>query len=325
MFGVIDNVVTIGHGSISDRTRMSNSGLAVSRIGFRGTEDLGGGLSANFWLEAHVNTDDGSGLGTNTNNQASGSAPAGPSGLTFGRRATVGLASATWGEVRAGRDFTPQYWGLYAGDVFGSVGAGAAVNYTAIITGLTSTRASNNVVYMSPNWGGVRAHAAYYLGENPSNTAAKNDGNGAGIRVTYSAGPLNLGAAWGDAKYASGDVVQRNINADWTYGIFKVMGMYSSDKNGTLNARGAALGGVVAVGQGEFKVGYSQYRTDAPNKPTAKKFAVGYVHNLSKRTALYTTYARVSNSGGSAHALNASTTAPNASSSGLDFGIRHSF
>ena len=53
--------------------------------------------------------------------------------------------------------------------------------------------------------------------------------------------------------------------------------------------------------------------------------AIGYVHNLSKRTAVYGTYARVKNSGGSTVSLNGATTAANQSSSGIDIGLRHSF
>jgi predicted porin len=59
--------------------------------------------------------------------------------------------------------------------------------------------------------------------------------------------------------------------------------------------------------------------------PESKKIALGYVHNLSKRTALYTTFARVKNSGGAASSLNGSVTAANGKSTGYDFGIRHSF
>jgi predicted porin len=59
--------------------------------------------------------------------------------------------------------------------------------------------------------------------------------------------------------------------------------------------------------------------------PRSNKIALGYVHNLSKRTALYTTFARVSNKNGAAQSLNGSVTAANRNSTGYDFGIRHSF
>ena len=95
------------------------------------------------------------------------------------------------------------------------------------------------------------------------------------------------------------------------------------------SGRGYLIGGLIPVGAGEVRLSYSEYKVDnnaaAALDPRARKMAIGYVHNLSKRTALYASYARVKNSGGSATALNASTTAANASSSGYDFGVRHSF
>src|SRR3954463_10735371 len=94
LFGVVD--ATLAYGSAggpggASRFQLTNSGYNSSRLGFRGTEDLGGGLSANFWLEAGFNSDNGAGSATNINNQASGSAAAvaGTQGLTFNRRATV--------------------------------------------------------------------------------------------------------------------------------------------------------------------------------------------------------------------------------------------
>ena len=70
---------------------------------------------------------------------------------------------------------------------------------------------------------------------------------------------------------------------------------------------------------------YSRYKVDVAGDPTSKKLALGYVHNLSKRTALYVTVARVTNNGGAAQALNGSVTAANGNSTGYDLGIRHSF
>jgi predicted porin len=75
----------------------------------------------------------------------------------------------------------------------------------------------------------------------------------------------------------------------------------------------------------EILASYSRYETTAAGNPEGKKLAIGYVHKLSKRTALYTTWARLKNSGGAATALNGSVTGPNTSSSGLDIGVRHSF
>ena len=102
MFGVVDAGVSYqsatsrdaatGASSKQTRTTLSNSGYNSSRIGFRGTEDLGGGLAASFWLEAPITNDDG----------ATGIS-------TFNRRSTVSL-SGGFGELRLGRDYTPTFW-----------------------------------------------------------------------------------------------------------------------------------------------------------------------------------------------------------------------
>src|SRR5215203_170812 len=126
LFGVVDATLAFGKGDVSDKTSLSNSGYNSSRLGFRGTEDLGGGMSASFWLEAGVNNDNGSGAATNLNNQPSGGAIAGiggGQGLTFNRRSTVSLGG-TWGELRLGRDYTPQFWNLTVFDPFGTNGVG---------------------------------------------------------------------------------------------------------------------------------------------------------------------------------------------------------
>ena len=61
LFGVVDATLAYGKGEVSDRTSLTNSGYNSSRLGFRGTEDLGGGMSACFWLEAGVDNDNGQG------------------------------------------------------------------------------------------------------------------------------------------------------------------------------------------------------------------------------------------------------------------------
>ncbi|MCA0212698.1 MAG: porin [Burkholderiaceae bacterium] len=331
LFGVVDATLAVGNGSVADRTQLTHSGYTSSRLGFRGTEDLGGGMAASFWLEAGFANDSGAGQATNINNQAAGGAPAGQNGgqgLTFNRRSTVSL-SGGWGEVRLGRDYTPQFWGLVVFDPFGVVGVGATQTLGSIITGATSVRASNSVGYLLPGkLGGFYGQAQYYMGENLSNAGAtSDDGKGMGFRLGYAAGPLNVAVAASSTDYAAGKVRQSNIGASWDFGVAKLMGHISRDKAGTVDGSGWLIGGLVPMGAGEVRLAISQYKADQAvgADPRTRKIALGYVHNLSKRTALYTTFARVRNDGGATHALNASVTAANASSSGYDFGLRHSF
>jgi predicted porin len=332
LFGIVDATLAYGKGTVSNKTQLTNSGYNSSRLGFRGTEDLGGGMSASFWLEAGMSNDDGQGAATNSNNQASGvgAAVAGRQGLTFNRRSTVSLAGG-FGEVRLGRDYTPQFWNLTVFDPFGTNGVGTNQIQNSIITGVTSTRASNTIGYFLPgNLGGFYGQVQYYLGENNSGAATSKDGRGAGIRVGFANGPFNVAVATSRTKYAAGNTTQSNIGGMYDFGMAKVMGQYSRDKNDALGVGGATgkgwlIGGLVPVGAGEIRLAYSRYEVDTVGTPESKKIALGYVHNLSKRTALYTTFARVKNSGGAASSLNGSVTAANGKSTGYDFGIRHSF
>jgi predicted porin len=329
LFGIVDATLAFGRGTVSDKTQLTDSGYNSSRLGFRGTEDLGGGMSASFWLEAGINNDNGTGDATNTNNQASGGALAGMNGsqgLTFNRRSTVSLAGG-WGELRLGRDYSPQFWNLTVFDPFGTNGAGTTQTLNSIITGVTSVRVSNSMAYFLPgNLGGFYGQVQYYLGENNETGAVtEDDGRGIGLRVGFANGPFNVALALSRTDYAAGDVRQNNIGGQWDFGIAKVMAHISRDKNGTVDGKGWLIGGLFPVGAGEIRASYSRYETDAAGQPESKKFALGYVHNLSKRTAVYTTWARVKNDGGAAQGLNGAVTAANDSSTGLDIGIRHSF
>lgn len=330
LFGVVDATLAHGSGSVSSKTQLTNSGYNSSRLGFRGTEDLGGGMSASFWLEAGLANDDGQGAATNSNNQASGvgAAVAGRQGLTFNRRSTVSLAGG-WGELRLGRDYTPQFWNLTVFDPFGTNGVGTNQMLNSIITGVTAVRASNSVGYFLPgNLGGFYGQVQYYMGENNSGPATAKDGRGLGARVGFATGPFNVALALSRTKYDAGTVKQNNIGGQYDFGVAKLQAQYGADSNGTTDGKGWLIGGLFPIGAGEIRLAFSQYTTDLAGTsvdPKTRKIALGYVHNLSKRTALYTTYARVRNSSGAASALNGAVTAANASSSGYDFGIRHSF
>jgi predicted porin len=356
LFGVVDATLAVGKGSIADRTRLQNSGYNSSRLGFRGTEDLGGGLAASFWLEAGFNNDDGGGQATNTNNQLGGSptaggtdftggaVPNGGQGLTFNRRSTVSL-SGGFGEIRLGRDYTPNFNVITAYDPFGTNGVGTTNTLNGISTASTSggglnpavaVRASNGIGYFLPaNLGGFNGQAVYYFGENAKTGAAtEDDGNGYGLRLGYAAGPVSVAFGYNNVKYAAGDTKSFSLGGSWDFGVARLMAQYVRDRidavagAGDITGKGWLIGGLVPVGAGEIRASFSQYQaeeTGFADEPKSRKIALGYVHNLSKRTALYTTYARVRNSNGANQALNGSTTAANASSSGWDLGIRHSF
>ncbi|OJV65801.1 MAG: porin [Burkholderiales bacterium 64-34] len=326
LFGIVDATYAYGSGSVANKSQLTNSGYNSSRLGFRGVEDLGGGMSASFWLEAGVNNDNGSGGTTSTNNQGA-SGVTGGGGLTFNRRSTVSL-NGGFGEVRLGRDYTPQFWNLTVFDPFGTVGVGATQTLNSSLGGPTTVRASNSIGYFLPgNLGGFYGQAQYYMGENLSNAANKKDGNGLALRAGYANGPINVALAFSDTKFLSGNIKAVNLGGQYDLGVAKIMAHYNQDDvKGGAEGKGFLIGGLVPVGAGEIRLAYSTYKIDQVGAdPRSNKIALGYVHNLSKRTALYATYARVSNKNGAAQSLNGAVTAAGDNSNGYDFGIKHSF
>jgi predicted porin len=329
IFGVVDAALSHGSGSVSSKWSQTTSGNSQSRLGFRGTEDLGGGLTAGFWLEAGLANDSGLGQATNTNNQSSGGGAA--NGITFNRRSFLSLAGG-WGEVRLGRDYTPQFWNLALYDPFGLCGVGTSQMFVGTnglsVAGTvpTGTRASNSIAYFLPvNSAGVFGQATYYMGENPSGTPTHDDGTGYGVRIGYASGPVNVALALSKTDYSTGDVKQNNVGASYDFGVDKVQVQASRESVGALKGRGYLLGGVVPFGPDLVRASVSSYRTDASGAPRSTKLALGYVHNFSKRTAIYVGIARMTNSAAANQALNGAQTALGRSSRGFDAGLTHSF
>jgi predicted porin len=333
LFGVVDaNVGSYRNGDAST-TRMNTSGLSSSRLGFRGVEDLGGGMSAGFHLEAGINPDSGLGQGTNTNNQVSGATTAG--GLTFNRRSTLSLMG-NFGEVRLGRDYTPGFRALTEFDPFGTLGVGQASNVSLNGAGVNAVRASNAIAYLYNDGGfgavkpGFYAQAQYRLGENASTAANSKDGNGYGIRVGYAQGPLNVSAAIDSSKSVAQNskYTQNNIAASYDLGVAKLMAIYGVNNSGVANTRSKILtvGAHVPMGQGYIPVSYNVITTNTLTSAKANQFAIGYVYNLSKRSALYTTFSTLSNKNGAAFGVSGGLGGvANKTSSGIEFGVKHSF
>jgi predicted porin len=179
-----------------------------------------------------------------------------------------------------------------------------------------------------------------------------------GLRVGYGQGPFNTAVAYAQTKYEAGTnsvsllgsaalpigkYKDLNWGGSYQFGSIKAMAQLSRQKyndaivpGNDVTAKGWGLGADWGVGAGDVLLSFSRVKLDGVvGDPRASKWALGYVHNLSKRTAVYGYYARVSNSGGSAMtaasfssgALGAVGGAANvnAHSSGIDIGLRHSF
>jgi len=317
-------------------TALSSGGNASSRVGFRGTEDLGGGLAASFWLESGFNQD------TGANAIAA-----------FGRRATVSL-SGNFGEVRLGRDYVPTYWNESVFDPMGAVGVGE--NLIKTVSGSIATargpgsllalndnavRASNSIGYFLPrNLGGFFGQVMYALHENvdsnnvPGSPSKK--GRYWGGRFGYASGPLDVAVAYGESTAADttaltpaglatgarfSDTLRTiNLGASYDFGVLKLMAELSQvqDRSETVTPirgvggpavrksdkyNGAMIGLTAPVGAGMIKASVARVNFEndlgavlpgtLDRDASVSKIALGYVHNLSKRTALYATVARV--------------------------------
>lgn len=312
LFGIVDlNVRNVKQGDES-LTSMSQDGIASSRLGFRGVEDLGGGMKAGFWLEAGLNPDTGT-----------------PNGLQFQRRSTVSLMGG-FGEVRLGRDYTPTFWNHTVYDPFGTNGVGSSVNTFSVLgSGATTlVRANNSIGYFLPNFGGFSGQFMYALKEAKT---ANTPNEYAGLRLTYAAGPLSVALATASegSSVETESFKRTNIGASYDFGVAKPMVQYTLGKFGDAEVKHLMVGVVAPVGAGNIKASYtrSDYNPAAGNGD-ANQIAVGYDYNLSKRTAVYGTYSRLTNkNGGSSFGLtpNAAAQTANGKSTGIEFGVRHSF
>jgi predicted porin len=342
MFGVVDlNVQSIDN---DQRTySMGTDGNSSSRLGFRGVEDLGGGLKASFWLEMGLSADTGGSGGLWGNSTASNA-----NRLFFNRRSTVSLSNQ-WGELRLGRDYVPTFWNWTAFDPFGTNGVGSSTNL-ALSQGLrtelqggatygTLVRANNMVSYVLP--AGTAGPGLY----GQVSVAAGEGANGNkywGGRIGYAAGPFDIAAAYGQSEEllaGSGiDADVWNVAASWNFGFMKLSGFYGViDVDGipvALSANGAAgrdnwfIGISAPFGQWNFKGSYGATSgNDAFNGDDATQWALGVDYNLSKRTALYATWSSINNDNRAQFVVStqASGLTPGNNSNGGQIGVRHSF
>tara|TARA_B100001105_G_C22400378_1_gene449090 strand:+ start:2297 stop:3403 length:1107 start_codon:yes stop_codon:yes gene_type:complete len=307
IFGIIDTNVRWTDNNGTRLTEMSNSGLATSRLGFRGVEDLGGGLKAGFWLESAVNSDDGTSNATRF----------------WHRRATVSLLG-DFGEIRLGRDLVPTFNGWLDFETFGTVGVGSLLNlYTTVGAPVdTLVRADNMVSYFLPsNLGGFYGQLSVAAGEG---TVGKKY---MGARGGYKTQTFNVGGFYGETESTGDDKFKTGgIAANYDFGLFTLQGIVSENKFRSAKERHYTFSGFAPFGQGTIRASYTKVQGKGTlDGNDADQFAVGYVHNLSKRTALYGTYALIKNDGNADYRVGGRASALGDDSQGLEVGIRHTF
>lgn len=352
LYGVVDvNVQHTSAGGVGKVDGVSNGGLSTSRIGFRGTEDLGGGWAGGFWLEGSINPDTGEGRATNTNNQANGAGPAvaGREGFKFDRMSYVSLAGPV-GELRLGHDFIPTHWNSIYFDPFNANGVARAGNFTFAGTSTaplpSAITGSNSISYWLPKLGGLYGMAMVGLGENASGAPNSHDGNFAGGRIGYASGPFDVAVAMTRTHYTTtatlGNYTHANVGGTWNAGFAKFFALYNTVKvelaAGDVRKNTAEIGAHIPVGAvSRIRVSYARLDDrsssallnadgSARENNDARQWGLGYVQDVSKRTALYANYARLTNRGQATYAVSGGKAPlPGEKSSGLELGVRHLF
>jgi predicted porin len=267
-----------------------------SRLGFRGEEDLGGGLKAKFHMEHRFRPDTGSDASVNPTTN--------PSGTFWNGLSTVGVAGA-FGEVRLGRYYSANFLGANnTVDPFGGDGAG---NLRAV--GMQTQGAfvrTANIIHYSGNFSGVKVALSTGLKEG----AAKAHNS---MAIGYANGPLDVG--FGTDKGIPGTLT--NLYGSYDLGVAKlVVGLGNFKNAADVKVEGFLVGATIPAGPGKVQVGLARAKNKTTGVVTNQKLGLGYVYPLSKRTTLETTYGRDSK------AVSAVT---GKKQSGFDLTLQHNF
>ena len=315
LYGAVDASFEHDAGNGLTVNKINNSNLFSSKLGFKGTEDLGGGLKAMFKLEGGLKNESGNGKASNTTNQASGAATAalnGAQGLDFQRYSYVGVAG-NFGELHLGREYIYSfYYGEGAVDPFGTNGPAAATNMFFKLNSYVGVSASNMISYTSPD-APLQAGAQYFLGGNSTATATvgKSDGSGYSAFLKYQQGPWLISGAMSKTSYlVFGDYKVNALSAQYDLSSAASL-MYTYAKESQTSQAGVASADTENMIAGTYKMGAATWKASyihssrtgtAATTGTGNQYGLGVDYALSKRTRLYTTVAEVRNSGNAGYA-----------------------
>ncbi len=259
LYGVAD--IWIGNSKVKvngtgvGQNLMGSGGINGSRFGLRGSEDLGGGLKANFLFENGFNLDNGS---------------AAQGGLLFGRQAYAGL-SGGFGEVRFGRQYTAYDEARGGSDILGHSAFSPTAN-TVWSTGRAYTfRADNTWRYATPNFGGFSAALTYSLGENK--TATTGVGNVIAAHAAYVNGPIAAFVSLQQEKNPAGAPAPNILNGGFALG-----------GNSTKETH-ALISGSYDLGVVKLRAAYNQSKDNrTPSLNADKEFTFGVAAPLGPVT-----------------------------------------
>lgn len=302
IYGVVDMGLKVENAGSGTYMGLDSGNQSGSRLGFKGTEDLGGGLRANFVLEAGFQADTG----------ANASA-----GVLFNRQSYVGL-SGGFGEIKLGRINTVVYSNASVFDPFGDTLAGDS----ARIFNYGGSRTDNTVNYSYNASNGVNGQLAYSFGEVAGNTPANRTVAGA---IGYAAGPLAVVLTHQNTKNATGSDAAKTtlLGGNYNFGLLQPFAAYAINKGvGTLNTRDVLLGLNINISPSDVIMTSLMHKYDKfADHRDATQIALGYSHALSKRTNIYTSWSRLSNN----YNVNYKVTKNGSADNLFNIGLRHKF
>ena len=319
IYGIADAGINFDNGksAAGKNWSLASGQQSTSRIGFKGAEDLGGGLSAIFTLENGYSIDTGA-----AGNSFPNTATASGAGRLFGRQAWVGLKGA-FGAVTMGRQYSPLYLDLLAFDPFEVNQAGNAQRVFGYGLYLIDplSRVDNSIKYASPTVAGFNGSIAYGFGEQAGAFSNKST---AMADVGYTAGPLNVqlvyqrafgvplsfSATGGAPAFATDvagfgvpgvtvagasapDIKTTFLGGSYDFGMVKASLAAADTKielgTPSIKIRNYLVGVTAPVGVGSLYASWNRNSFNVSNSKT-NQYGVGYSHPLSKRTNLYSSF-----------------------------------
>lgn len=252
----------------SNVTKLESGGVSGSRWGLKGTEDLGGGLKANFVLEQ------GFALDTGTE----------PDGSGFNRQAYIGL-SGGFGEVRMGKVFTA--FDDISGATNSAFDSALAPTVNVFASNGYAANPGNSLYYATPSFGGFAAAASYSLKEGV-NTGVR------AFNVTYNEGAVYAGVAYQVESPVGGGASDKytRLNGSYDFGAAKLLVSYGNVKEAAGEKTNEYTIGVDVPLSGALTLsgGYATSKTKLAGATDSKRsgYGVALAYGLSKRTTVYT-------------------------------------
>ena len=334
VYGIVDMGYVRESGGVAGSVNKLTSGVGnYSRLGFKGTEDLGGGLSAFFTLESGIKAD--------TGEQDA-------AGVAFNRQSFLGLKTP-FATVTLGRQYTSYHTTLVqVADPFATGFAGSSKNLFP--DSGANVRTSNTLMVATPTFSGFSGELSYSFGEQSVNAA----GRQIGAAVGYAEGPLNARIAYinrnNDVAAAVGvPAVSRDIGtnvllaANYDFGVVKVFAAYGMDKGfgsaplanpnnpyggvrptASVDGNEQLLGIAAPLAGGSLLATFQRKNDKTSFNQDARSYGLGYLYPLSKRTTLYSAYGYIDNKNGAGYTV-ANNTETGSGNRAFNLGVRHTF